>query len=307
MIGRRCAGCGYSDCKGGYGILSGMATVLLALSTSLLFGVGDFLGGVATRRDSAYAVTGTSHLVSMFLLGVAVLFFPPDALLPADLLAGGLSGLSGVIGVIALFSALAVGRMSIVAPITAALSAALPAVFDIATGTHLSLLTAGGMVLALAAIIIVSIAPDDPSHVIEHEYIPRRALVLALVSGVGFAGAFIAFSFTSAESGLTPILAARAVSVPVAAVLAMRLGRGFPVGRPVLAATVGTGITDALASVTMLVSIQLGPLAVASVLGSLYPVVVAILARAFLGERLTLLQKVGVGVAMAAVLLSSLS
>lgn len=283
-----------------------MATVLLALSTSLLFGVGDFLGGVATRRDSAYAVTGTSHLLSLVLLTVAVLVFPPARWLWSDLLAGGLSGFSGVIGVIALFSALAVGRMSIVAPITAALSASLPALYDVATGTRLSLMTVAGMALALAAIVIVSVAPDDPTHEIVHEYKPRRALAFSFLSGLGFAGAFIAFSFTSAESGLTPILAARAVSIPVAVILALRFGGGFPVDRPALPATLGAGVTDALASVTMLTAIQLGPLAVASVLGSLYPVVVAILARAFLGERLTSLQKVGVGIAMAAVLLSSL-
>lgn len=291
----------------GWGILFGMtATIILALSTSALFGIGDFLGGVATRRDSAYAVTGTSHLLSFVLLSAAVLFFRPEHVTTGDLVAGGLSGFSGVIGVIALFSALAVGRMSIVAPITAALSACLPALYDLAGGTRLSLMTLGGMALALVAIVIASIAPDDPTHEHAHDYRPRRALVLSLLSGVGFAGAFIAFSFTSAEAGLTPILAARAVSIPVAVLLAFRLGGGFPVDRPAMPASLGAGLTDALASVTMLTAIQLGPLAVASVLGSLYPVVVAMLARGFLGERLTTLQKVGVATAMAAVLLSSL-
>ncbi len=58
-------------------MLAGMTTtIILALSTSLLFGVGDFLGGVATRRDSAYAVTGTSHLLSIVLMTVAVLLLP---------------------------------------------------------------------------------------------------------------------------------------------------------------------------------------------------------------------------------------
>jgi drug/metabolite transporter (DMT)-like permease len=287
-------------------MLLGMTTILLALSTSMLFGVGDFLGGVATRRDSAYAVTGTSHLLSIVLLVGAVLVLPAVHPTSGDLIWGAVSGFSGVIGVIALFSALAVGRMSIVAPITAALSASLPALFDLFGGTRLSPVTLGGMALALAAIVIVSIAPDEELHLPAHEYQPRRALVLSLLSGLGFAGAFIAFSFTSTTSGLMPILAARAVSIPVAALLAWRLGSGFPVDRPALVPTLGAGLTDALASVTMLTAIRLGPLAVASVLGSLYPVVVALLARVFLGERLTTLQKVGVGVAMAAVLLAAL-
>lgn len=281
-------------------------TIFLALATSLLFGVGDFLGGVATRRDTAYAVTGTSHLLSFVLLAGVVLFVPPERLLVPDLVWGGVSGLSGVIGVIALFSALAVGRMGIVAPITAALSASLPALFDLAGGTRLSPMTLAGMVLALAAIVIVSMAPEDPLHEHVHPYRPRRALAYSLLSGTGFAGAFIAFSFTSPESGLTPILSARVVSIAVAVVLALRFGRGFPVDRPALPASLGAGLTDAFASVTMLWAIRLGPLAVASVLGSLYPVVVAILARAFLKERLTTLQKAGVVAAMVAVLLSAL-
>lgn len=282
------------------------ATVLLALATSLLFGVGDYLGGVATRRDSAYAVTGTSHLLSFVLLVGVVLAFPPKAIVGADLLWGAASGFSGVIGVIALFSALAVGRMGIVAPITAALSASLPALFDLATGTRLSLLTLTGMALALVAIVIVSMAPDTHLHEHAHPYQPRRALVLSLVSGFGFAGAFITFAFTSPASGLTPILSARVVSIAVSVFLAYRLGNGFPVDRPAMSASLGAGVTDAFASITMLTAIQLGPLAVASVLGSLYPVVVAILARAFLGERLSTLQKAGVVVAMLAVLLSAM-
>jgi len=283
-----------------------MTTVLLALTTSLLFGVGDFLGGIATRRDTAYAVTGTSHLFSIVLLGIAVLLLPAAQPTSADLLWGAVSGLSGVIGVISLFTALAVGHMSIVAPITAALSAAMPALFDLATGTQLSPVTLAGMALALAAIVIVSIAPDDQVHLPAHEYRPRKALAFSVLSGVGFSGAFIAFSFTEPASGLTPLLAARAVSIPIAVALAFLLGRGFPVGRPALPAALGAGFTDALANVTMLTAIRLGPLAIASVLGSLFPIIVVVLARVFLGERLTWLQRAGVGIAMVAVVLSAL-
>lgn len=282
-------------------------TIILALSTSLLFGVGDFLGGVATRRDSAFAVTGTSHMLSIVLLALAVLLvLPPAHPTTPDLLWGAVSGLAGVIGVISLFGALGVGRMGIVAPVSAALSAALPAVFDFATGTTLSPITIAGIVLALVAIVIVSIAPDEQLHEPAHEYRPRRALALAILSGVGFSGAFISLSFTAAESGLTPILAARVVSIAVAVVLALRFGRGFPVDRTALAPTLGAGLTDVLANITMLTAIRIGPLAIASVLGSLFPVVVVTLARVFLGERLHAWQKVGVLIAVAAVLLSAL-
>jgi drug/metabolite transporter (DMT)-like permease len=282
-----------------------MPTVLLALATSLLFGVGDFLGGIATRRDSAYAVTGTSHLLSIVLLGIAVAVLPAATPSRGDLLWGAASGLSGVIGVMALFAALALGRMSIVAPVVAALSAALPALFDLVSGTRLSPVTLGGIALALVAIVIVSLAPDDRLHAPAHEYRPRLALALSFVAGIGFSGAFISYSFTSAESGLTPVLAARVVSIVVSVALAFIVGRGFPADRTAMPAALGAGLTDALANVTMLTAIRLGPLAIASVLGSLFPVVVVVLARVFLGERLTGLQRAGVALAIVAVLLSA--
>jgi drug/metabolite transporter (DMT)-like permease len=288
-------------------MLGGMTTtIILALTTSLLFGVGDFLGGVATRRDSAPAVTGTSHMLSIVLISIAVLFVMPDAHpTQSDLMWGALSGLSGVIGVMSLFAALACGRMSIVAPISAALSAALPALFDLLRGTRLSTVTMAGIGLALVAIVVVSVAPDEQLHEPEHDYRPRRALMLALLSGVGFSGAFIAFSFTASASGLIPVLVARVVSIALAVTLAVRTG-GFPVDRTALLPTLGAGVTDALANVTMLTAIRLGPLAIASVLGSFFPVVVVLLARIFLKERLRPWQRVGVVVALVAVVLAAM-
>lgn len=282
------------------------ATIALALSTSLLFGVGDFLGGVATRRDSAFAVTGTSHIISIVFMAAAVLLLPAASPTSTDIIAGAVSGLTGVIGVLCLYGALAVGRMSIVAPVSAALSASLPALYDLTTGTSLSPVTISGISLALVAIVVVSVAPDDRLDEPGYEYRPRRALVLATLSGVGFAGGFIALSFTSMESGLTPILAARVVSIAISVFLAFRVGRGFPVDRTALAPTFGAGVADVLANVTMLTAIRLGPLAVASVLGALFPVVVVTLARIFLKERLHLWQKLGVGLAMVAVVLSAM-
>jgi drug/metabolite transporter (DMT)-like permease len=281
------------------------ATVILALATSALFGVGDFLGGFATRRDSAMTVTATSHMVSIVLLAAAALLMPATAVGGRDIAFGALAGLSGVFGVMSLFAALALGRMSVVAPVVAALSAAIPATYDMITGTRLSAVTLAGIALALVAIVIVSIAPDQQPHGGSHEYRPRRALALALVAGVGFSGAFIALSFTGAESGFAPVVASRVVSIAVAVPLALRFGRGFPVDRSARPATLGAGVTDAFANITMLSAIRLGPLAVASVLGSFFPVVVVILARVFLKERLHSWQRVGVVIALVAVVLAA--
>lgn len=280
------------------------ATVMFALASSLFFGVGDFLGGLATRRESAFVVAATSHAVSIAIMGAALVVLPSAQAGLNDLAWGAVSGVAGAVGVLCLYAALAVGRMSVVAPVSAALSASLPALYDVVAGTSLSALTIAGIAIALLAIVIVSIAPDDPFHEPGHVYRPRQALGLAALSGAGFSCAFIALSFTSADSGITPVLAARVISIAISLVLALRVGHGFPVARSALAPTVAAGVTDALANVTMLMAIRIGPLAIASVLGSLFPVVVVSLARLVLKERLHVVQKLGVAMALVAILLS---
>jgi len=282
-----------------------MTTILLALATSVLFGAGDFLGGVATRRDTPFAVTGTSHLLSLVLLSGVVLLIPAERVTAADVIWGAVAGVAALAGVLALLGSFAVGRMGIATAVSAALSAAVPTVYDLLRGTELSALTLGGIALAIVAIVIVSIAPDAESNAPVANYHPRRAIGLAVLSGIGFALSFIALSFTAPESGLVPVLATRVVSLTIAIVLAFRFGKGFPASKPALPASLGAGVTDALANVTMLTALRIGPLAIASVLGSLFPLVVMLLARIFLGERLHAWQRVGVALAVAAVLLSA--
>jgi drug/metabolite transporter (DMT)-like permease len=138
----------------------------------------------------------------------------------------------------------------------------------------------------------------------EHKTSSTKALVLSVLAGIGFAGFFVLLSFTEPGSGLWPLLAARAVSVPVLIVLALFKG-GLRVSRPSWPAVAGAGILDMLANVFVLFALQRGPLAIASVLASLYPVATVLLARVFLKEHLHGLQRVGVVMALAAVVLAS--
>jgi len=283
-----------------------MTTILLALATSFFFGTGDFLGGVATRRDTSYSVTATAHSVSLVLLLVGFALMPPERVTMADIAFGAAAGVSALIGVLALLEAFKVGRMGIATAVSAALSAVVPTVFDLLSGTRLPTLTLAGMALALVAIVVVSVAPDSSDGHPVKDYRARRALLLAALSGVGFAVAFIALSFTSPASGFAPIIATRVVSLILGLFLAFRLGSGYPAARPALPHALGSGLADAIANITMLTALRIGPLAIASVLGSLFPVVVIVLARLFLGERMQMGQRVGVGMAVIAVLISAL-
>jgi len=278
-----------------------MLTILLSSATSLLFGCSDFLGGLASRRDSAFAVTANAHLVGLAVMAVAVLVWPApfDGV---DLVWGAAAGVAGGVGVTALYGALALGRMGVVAPITAALSGSLPAVYDVIRGTSIRPLSLVGLVIALVAIVIVSAS----GHPDERAEVPPAAVALAVLAGFGFTGSFIFFSLADPGSGLIPILAARVVSVALLAAITLARRGTLSLASDARPSALGAGALDAAANVTMLTAIRIGPLAVASVLGSLYPVFTILLARVVLGERLRNVQRIGVALALVAVVLTSI-
>lgn len=278
-------------------------TAIFAVATAALFGIADFAGGFATRRESPFAVTAVSHLLGGTLLAFVLLATGRGGAGGADVVFGVLAGVSGGLGVAALYAGLAAGRMGVVAPIAAALSGSLPAVFDFATGQRLSAVGLAGVLLAVVAVVIVSLAERvDPEDGDSGSMAP---IVLAVAAGVGFAGAYIAFSYTSEASGLWPVLASRVASVSLIGTLAFVPRRRVAIARPVLPWALAAGVADTLANVSMLTAVRLGPLAVASVLSSLYPVVTILLARLVLGERLRRLQRLGIAVALVAVVLTA--
>jgi drug/metabolite transporter (DMT)-like permease len=127
-----------------------------------------------------------------------------------------------------------------------------------------------------------------------------------VLAGVGFAGAYIAYSFTGAESGLWPLLGARVTSTVLLGLLALVTTRGLSLERPALVTAGWAGGLDIIANLSLITAIHLGPLAVASVLSSLYPVVTVLLARFVLHERMRGMQRVGVALAFLAVVLAAL-
>jgi drug/metabolite transporter (DMT)-like permease len=279
-------------------------TILFAGVTALFFGFSDFFGGVAARRDSEITVTATAHILGLAVLGLAALVFPASAVTGGDLLAGAGVGVCGGLGVTALYGALARGRMSVVAPITAALSGSLPALYDFARGTALRPLALAGLGLALVSIVIVS----SVGHPEDRAGMPPVAIGLSLLAGVAFSGSFIILSLAGKGAGIIPLVAARAVSAVVLGALVLIRGRGrFVLDRTALSPALGAGVLDAAANVTMLAAIRIGPLAIASVLGSLYPVATILLARFVLKERLHWAQRIGVALALAAVLMAAFS
>ena len=279
-----------------------MTAVLMAATAAACFGVANFAGGIASRRDAALAVTANAHLLGAVLLGAGALLFPARDAASTDVLWGAAAGVTGGLAVVALYAALGWGRMSVIAPVTAAISAALPALFDVSRGTVLRPVTGAGIALALLAVIVVSMAGDTESR----DAVPVRAVVLAVAAGLGFALSLVAYSFAGAESGLVPLVSARVVSASMLGLATLVRARRYLVVAGARSSTLGSGVADSIANVALITALRSGPLAVVSVLGAMHPVVTILLARTFLGERLQGVQRAGVGLALVAVVMTAL-
>jgi drug/metabolite transporter (DMT)-like permease len=279
-----------------------MLTALLASAGAALFGCGDFLGGFASRRTPALAVTAVMFAAGAVTLLPLLAAMPPQMVTAADLAWSVSSGVLGTVGVIALYAALATGRMSVVAPMTAALSGAGPAAFDILRGTPIGAPSLVGIGLALVAVLVVSATTGT----VEEHGMPTRAIALSVLAGAAFACSLTSLALTLPASGFAPLLIVRLVGLAIMGVtlFARRNSITLDPGSMRLAAL--AGLVDVTANVALLAAMRIGPLAVAAVVGSLYPVATMLLARLFLDERLRRHQAFGAALALAAVVLTAL-
>jgi drug/metabolite transporter (DMT)-like permease len=252
---------------------------------------------VQTRRHHVLAVLLISQGTAFVVLACAVAL-GLDLPRGEDLAWAVGGALAGLAGLGALYRGLAIGTMSIVAPVSAA-GAMVPVVYGLATGERPGALQAAGIVVALVGVVLAARETDESpgSH--------RASVVLGLVAAVGFGSFFVALDeATDTADPLGVIAVARAVAVPTLLALALRVRPPRPPGRvwPLLAVI---GLLDAGANVLFAAATSEGLLSVVSVLGSLYPAVTVLLARLVLHERIARIQQAGVLVALAGVALIS--
>ena len=276
---------------------------LLALASALLYGAGDFTGGLASRRAGTLPVIVLSQFSGLVLLAGLLPFLPASSPSRADLLWGVFAGFTGGVGVALLYRALAIGRMAVVAPTTAVCAVAVPVLISVALGERPRSLAVLGIVLGLGAIVLVSQQRGAEAPPADRAGGGLPAGVgIALVSGVAIGLFLLALAQTRAEAGMWPILASRATSVTLFALAAASARR--PLRIPgTLALTLLCGVLDMSANALYLLAARTGPLSVVVTLSSLYPASTVLLARVVLGERLSGLQLVGVGCALGAIVL----
>ncbi len=280
-----------------------LLAVAYGLASAAVWGAGDFSGGLATKRGNVYVVVLLSQVVGLVcLLTLALLL--EGALPPArDLLFGALAGLAGVIGILALYTGLARGRMGVVAPMTAVLTASIPVIVGISTDGRPPVLVMVGFGLAVTAVWLLSGGGKANG-------IRRDELGLALIAGLGFALFFVFIDQITAGVVFWPLTAARVASVPL--LLIFLLSRRWHHARwqwptrsilPIIALS---GILDSGGNYFFALATQSGRLDIAAVLASLYPASTVLLARLILKETLGPRQWLGVGVALIALVLIAL-
>ncbi len=271
-------------------------TVAFGLGSAVAWGAGDFSGGFATKHNSVLTVLFISQVIGgMLLVGLALLLAAP---FPgrADMTAGALAGLFGTMGLACLYRGLASGRMGIVAPLSAVVTALVPVVFAFFHEGAPDGLQFAGFGAALVAVWCLA-APQ------EAEPVNRREVLLSLAAGIGFGLFFIFVDQASRETVLWPLAAARCASlVMIGAILTVRRRR-MRASRPQLAVIALAGVLDMAGNALFALAAQTGRLDVAAVLSSLYPLSTVLLARTILSERLHPRQWAGVAAALAAMVM----
>lgn len=304
---------GVSVLSAGTALLGGNA--LLGLAAAALWGGGDFAGSMAVKRGgssvrAALRVVVIGHLVSMLaLVAVGAAMHDPLHLNSRLLWAAGGGCISGL-ALMAFYLALANGHMGASAAVSGLLCAALPAGVSAwqegAPGWRKLL----GFALAGAAIWLIASSGETLTGA--DGTASRRAMLLSVVSGVGFGVYFVALKMSSTDGIIWPTVAARvgswSTSAALLSILSMRSTRtgSQPLGQTGLLWIVGGALLDLGGNLSFVAAARAGRLDVAAVLASLYPAGTILLAAALLKERTSTNQKLGMALALPAVVLITL-
>lgn len=273
--------------------------IFLGLLAAVTYGTADFLGGFATKRSGVFSVVVISQIFGSLLILLALPFFW-GGYDHASFAWGMASGVAGGLGVTFFYAALAAGRMSQIAPVTAVQAATVPVIFGLLSGERPGLGALLGIACALIAVGLVSSgAPDsDPTAAKD-----RRGLLLATGAGIGFGLFFVLLDLAGNDSGIWPLVGARVASISSVLSVGLLSRRSLRPTPGSLLVIAGAGLFDVAANISYLLATRVGLLSLVAVLTSMYPAMTVILARVVLHERMHKVQITGVIVAAGAVTL----
>ncbi|TLS44029.1 DMT family transporter [Streptomyces montanus] len=273
-------------------------TALFALATSLLWGLADFGGGLLTRRTPALTVVVVSQSIATVVLGAIVVATGAWSETGPQLWFAVAAGLVGPVAMLAFYKALALGPMGVVSPL-GSLGVAVPVAVGLVLGERPGLLQFAGIAVAVVGVVLAG-GPQFKGAPVQ-----RQAVLLTLLAAFGFGAvmALIAEASTTLTGLFLALFVQRVTNVAAGGAalhVAVRRGTEAPpkIAWGSLPALAFVGLADVAANGTYALAAQNGPVTVAAVLASLYPVVTALAARGFLSERLRGLQAAGAGLAL---------
>ena len=293
-----------------------MLAIVLALASAIGYGGSDFAAGLASRSAPVIQITLLASAVSAVFVAAALPFAASPGPSAAALAWGFVAGIGGTLGAFALYLGFRHAAFSVAAPLSAVAAAGFSVLAGLLYGERPTALALTGIVLALPAIVSVSVsaggeeaeeaAAEEGAATGTHAGRPAAGVLLGLLAGVGFALLFIGLDRAGSGSGLWPVVAATVGEFAAALVAAVAV-RSFALcgGRARLLAVI-TGAAGATGTILFFLATHQGFLAVTAVLTSLYPAVTIVLARTVLGERLTALRLGGLVTAGACVTLIAL-
>jgi drug/metabolite transporter (DMT)-like permease len=277
--------------------------VVLALCSAVAYGLSDFLGGILSRRTSAWSVAVVAQTSSAACVALVALFVRGHPTAP-DFGWALLAGLGSGAGTGFLYRGFAAGRMGVVAPVSAVGAALVPVLTGALTGERPAPLVWVGVAAALPAVWLVSSAPGSATERprVAHGWL-AAGLADGVLAGLGFGVLFAALGQVPDSAGWWPLALCQTVSLPAVVVLAVLLRATWvPRGRIVRLAALA-GPLGATATGLFLLASQHGFLTVAGVLTSLYPAGTVLLAALVLHEKVHRAQGVGLGLCALAVVL----
>lgn len=289
--------------------------VLLAALSAILYGSGDFFGGLASKREMPLAITWFSQLVGLGAITVVAVVAPADHVTAMDWGWGALGGLAGAMGLLLLYGALARGPMAVVAPITALMSAIVPVAAGVIRGERPGGWAVVGVVLSFPAIVLVASAGGiSRDHLGARRDLLARTLIESVLAGFGFGMFFVFFASAGEHAGMWPTVAAKVASAGALSmvVLVRRVRLSDPTERrtfdrrlvpdassfPLIA---GAGLFDVTANGIYLAASRLGLLSEVAVVSAMYPAATVALAGTVLRERISRVQLMGLVLAAGAV------
>lgn len=297
--------------------------VILGLGASLFYGASDFLGAVMARRLTVLKASVGIYAAATTVVGVA-LVIAPWSFSGQALWAGSVAGAFAAVGMVTFYAALAIGPMSLLAPLISLIQTAIPVVVAVALGQSLPPVAWAAVAIAILATTLISVPAGATV-----ERISARGGLLALVSGVTLGLSVVALDTAPPASGLFPAFLDVGVGLlmiaPLLLVRRLRTGDGWlhgsldpdgaldsldllgdeaperqTAGARVWAMTAVAGALLGIGNILLVVALHAGNLAVVAVLVSLYPLATVLLAWAVLKERISLVQFFGVALAITA-------